>query len=218
VREKQQKQQKQQKQEAFLNSNSERNHDTYIYPGSFDPPTNGHLDIIARAARLCGRLIVAVGRNREKKTMFSVDERLDMLLGAVSGIGGNGGNGGSGDSGGNGSSGGSGDSGANSGNSGNIDVVGFSGLLVDFAGRCGASVIVKGLRAMSDFEYEFQMALLNKHMDDELETIFMMTNIQHTYLSSSAVKELALNGADVSGLVPANVYAKLKAKIDERNI
>lgn len=191
-----------------MNSNSERNHDTYIYPGSFDPPTNGHLDIIARAARLCGRLIVAVGRNREKKTMFSVDERLDMLLGAVSGIG-NGGNGGNG---------GSGDSGANSGNSGNIDVVGFSGLLVDFAGRCGASVIVKGLRAMSDFEYEFQMALLNKHMDDELETIFMMTNIQHTYLSSSAVKELALNGADVSGLVPANVYAKLKAKIDERNI
>jgi pantetheine-phosphate adenylyltransferase len=134
---------------------------------------------------MCERLIVAVGRNREKKTMFSVDERLDMLLGAAAGIE----------------------------NGGNIEVRGFSGLLVDFAGKCGASVIVKGLRAVSDFEYEFQMALLNKHMDNELETIFLMTNIQYTYLNSSAVRELAANGADVSGLVPGNVYAKLKAKI-----
>jgi pantetheine-phosphate adenylyltransferase len=168
-----------------LNTKSQRSHSVYIYPGSFDPATNGHLDIISRASKLCERLIVAIGRNREKRTLFSVDERLDMLSGALPGID----------------------------HGGNVEIVSFSGLLVEFAAKCGANVIVKGLRAMSDFEYEFQMALLNKHMDDELETIFMMTNIQYTYLSSSAVKELALNGANVSGLVPDNVYAKLKAKV-----
>ncbi|MDR1439008.1 MAG: pantetheine-phosphate adenylyltransferase [Clostridiales bacterium] len=168
-----------------MNTKSQRSHSVYIYPGSFDPATNGHLDIISRASKLCERLIVAIGRNREKRTLFSVDERLDMLSGALPGID----------------------------HGGNVEIVSFSGLLVEFAAKCGANVIVKGLRAMSDFEYEFQMALLNKHMDDELETIFMMTNIQYTYLSSSAVKELALNGANVSGLVPDNVYAKLKAKV-----
>jgi pantetheine-phosphate adenylyltransferase len=158
---------------------------TYIYPGSFDPVTNGHLDIISRASRLCGRLIVAIGRNREKKAMFSAEERMDMLHCALAGIE----------------------------HGGNVEIVSFSGLLADYAHKRRAGVIIKGLRAMSDFEYEFQMAQLNKHMDEKLETVFMMTNVQYTYLSSSAVKELALNNANVAGLVPDNVYSKMKAKI-----
>jgi pantetheine-phosphate adenylyltransferase len=164
---------------------------TYIYPGSFDPVTNGHLDIISRASRMCKQLIVAVGRNREKKTLFTVEERIAMLRESAARVA---------------------DSAGRPGG-GNIEVVSFTGLLADFARQCGASVIVKGLRAMSDFEYEFQMALLNKYLDERIETIFMMTNVQFTYLSSSAVKELALNGADISGLVPDGVQERIRFKV-----
>ena len=157
----------------------------FVYPGSFDPVTNGHLDIVSRASKLCGELIVAIGRNREKKTMFTVDERIGLLREAIEGLGAE---------------------------CGNVCVASFDGLLADFANSRGASVIVKGLRAMSDFEVEFQMALTNKFLDNKLETIFMMTSVQFTYLSSSNVKELALNGAALDGLVPQNVASALLSK------
>ena len=157
----------------------------FVYPGSFDPVTNGHLDIVARASKLCGELIVAIGRNREKKTLFNVGERTAMLREAIRELG----------------------EGCS-----NVRVASFDGLLANFARARGASVIVKGLRAMSDFEIEFQMALTNKFLDDKIETIFMMTSVQFTYLSSSNVKELAQNGAALDGLVPPNVAAALRAK------
>ena len=158
---------------------------TYIYPGSFDPITNGHLDIICRAANLCEKLIVAVGRNRDKKAMFTVEERVEMIRGAIGRIE----------------------------TKAEVSVTSFSGLLAEYARQNGASVIVKGLRAMSDFEYEFQMALLNKHLDPSLETIFLTTSEQYTYLSSSAVKEFAMNDAKLDGLVPEGVYEKIRRKI-----
>ena len=189
----------------------------YIYPGSFDPVTLGHLDIIERAACMCGRLIVAVGQNREKKTMFTAMERMEMLLDVIAagsmnsrrdagdsrrdaedsdpykGDGGSGGD-----------------------KLKNIEVVSFDGLLADYAKERGANVIVKGLRAMSDFEFEFQMALLNKYLDKQLETIFLMTSIQYTYLSSSAVKEIAMNGGCLDGLVPAVVIDRIQKKAHKR--
>ena len=157
----------------------------FIYPGSFDPVTYGHLDIVTRASKLCGELIIAIGRNREKKTLFTVGERITLLRDSICALGEE---------------------------FSNVRVASFDGLLADFARKRRASVIVKGLRAMSDFEIEFQMALTNKFLDDKLETIFMMTSVQYTYLSSSNVKELAQNGAALDGLVPANVAAALRAK------
>ena len=162
----------------------------YIYPGSFDPVTFGHIDIITRASALCGRLIVAIGRNREKKTMFSVGERIGMLREVVSSIRAK-------------------DESALK----NVEIASFNGLLAHYARERGASVIVKGLRAMSDFEFEFQMALLNKYLDERLETIYMMTSVQYTYLSSSAVKEIAVNGGRLDGLVPPCVNDKITLKI-----
>ena len=159
----------------------------YVYPGSFDPVTNGHLDIIHRAANLCDTLLVAVGHNREKKAMFSVEERQEMIRDAIS----------------------------ETETKAEIVVTSFSGLLADFARQNGATVIVKGLRAMSDFEYEFQMALLNKHLDYSLETIFLTTNVKYTYLSSSAVKEFAENNAKLEGLIPDRVYEKIRRKIQK---
>ena len=156
----------------------------YIYPGSFDPVTNGHLDIIKRASAMCSKLIVAIGHNRQKKPMFSLEERIALLNAAIENIECN----------------------------QNIEIASFEGLLATYARERGASVIVKGLRAMSDFENEFQMALLNEYLDDKLETIFLVTNINYTYLSSSAVKELAENKATLRGLVPDNVIAKMKEK------
>ena len=161
----------------------------FVYPGSFDPVTNGHLDIIHRAASLCDTLIVAVGINREKKAMFSAEERQEMIRDAIK------------------------DTEIKT--EAAIVVTSFSGLLADFARQNDASVIVKGLRAMSDFEYEFQMALLNKHLDYSLETIFLTTNVKYTYLSSSAVKEFAENNAKLEGLVPNGVYEKIRRKIQK---
>lgn len=154
----------------------------FIYPGSFDPITNGHLDIITRAARICDKLIVAVGNNESKKHAFTVDERIDLIKHVLKGRD-------------------------------DIVVTSFSGLLVDFAKKRGSKTIIKGLRAMSDFEYEFQMALLNKNLEPDMETLFMMTNVSYSYLSSSAVKEIARNGGNIEGLVPDCIKDKIIKKL-----
>ncbi|HOA54274.1 MAG: pantetheine-phosphate adenylyltransferase [Acetivibrionales bacterium] len=153
-----------------------------VYPGSFDPITNGHLDIITRAACICDKLIVAVGNNENKKPAFTVEERIDLIKASV-------------------------------GNREDIKVTGFTGLLADFAKREGARAVIKGLRAMSDFEYEFQMALLNKTLEPDLETLFMMTSVHYSYLSSSAVKEIARNGGNIDGLVPECIKDRIVEKL-----
>lgn len=154
-----------------------------VYPGSFDPVTNGHLDIINRAVQICDKLIVAVGSNETKKPAFSLEERISLIRQAAEGTP-------------------------------HLEVTSFSGLLVDFLRKVGAKTVIKGLRAMSDFEYEFQMALLNKNLYHDIETLFMMTNVNYSYLSSSAVKEIARNGGNIDGLVPDctkhSIYEKLK--------
>ncbi|MCX7710672.1 MAG: pantetheine-phosphate adenylyltransferase [Clostridia bacterium] len=143
----------------------------WVYPGSFDPITNGHLDIIDRATKLCDKLIVAVLVNHSKNPVFTLDERVELLKCALK-------------------------------DKPKVEIESFSGLLVDFMKKKNASSIIKGLRAVSDFEYELQMALLNKNLDPEIETMFMMTNINYSFLSSSAVRELAKNGGNIDGLVP----------------
>jgi pantetheine-phosphate adenylyltransferase len=153
-----------------------------VYPGSFDPITNGHLDIIVRAACFCDKLIVAVGSNESKKPAFTVEERIDLIKASI-------------------------------GKNENIEVTGFTGLLADFAKKVGARAVIKGLRAMSDFEYEFQMALLNKKLEPGLETLFMMTSVQYSFLSSSAVKEIARNGGCIDGLVPDCIKDRIISKL-----
>jgi len=152
-----------------------------IYPGSFDPITYGHLDIITRSAKLFDKLIVAVLSNPRKKPLFTVDERIEMIKQSVKNID-------------------------------NIEIDSFSGLLIDFARLKKAKVIVKGLRAVSDFEYELQMALMNNKLDDEIETIFIMTSSKYSYLSSSIVKEVSSFGGCVAGLVPPMVEKRLRQK------
>jgi pantetheine-phosphate adenylyltransferase len=159
----------------------------FVYPGSFDPITNGHLDIILRAARLCDTLIVAVGSNENKKPAFTVDERIDLIKCALEGRE-------------------------------DILVTSFSGLLADFVKKMESKTVIKGLRAMSDFEYEFQMALLNKNLEPDMETLFMMTNINYSYLSSSAVKEIARNGGKIEGLVPECVKDRIVKKLASTQI
>lgn len=158
---------------------------TAIYPGSFDPLTNGHLDIICRASKLFDRLIVAVGNNESKKPVFTVQERISLIKKAVDGIIIN----------------------------NNIEVRYFNGLLADFAYKVGADCVIKGLRAMSDFEYEFQMALLNRNLNPDIETLFMMTNVSYSYVSSSAVKEIAKNGGNIDGLVPEIIKKDILEKL-----
>ena len=149
-----------------------------LYPGSFDPPTRGHEDLIRRSLALADRVIVAVAANSAKQPLFSVEERLAMLRAAV---------------------------GAES----RISVETFEGLLADFAKQSGASVVVRGLRAVSDFEYEFQMALMNRQLHPTLETVFLVPAVDLTYLSSSLVREVARYGGDVSALVHPNVAEAL---------
>lgn len=154
-----------------------------VYPGSFDPVTNGHLDIIRRASRIYDRLIVGVLNNPSKKSpMFSVEERIDMIRKVTEDIE-------------------------------NVEVDSFTGLLVDFAKAKGAQVIVKGLRTVADFEYEFQMALLNKALNPEYETVFLMTDTKYSYISSSMVKELAGFKGNLTGLVPEEVIEKIRIKV-----
>jgi pantetheine-phosphate adenylyltransferase len=152
---------------------------TAIYPGSFDPPTRGHEDLIRRSLLLTDRLIVAVAVNAAKQPLFTPEERLTMLRAACGG-------------------------------DPRIEFVAFEGLLADFAQRAGASVVVRGLRAVSDFEYEFQMALMNRQLHPALETVFLVPALDLTYLSSSLVREVARFGGDVSSLVHPVVAKALR--------
>ena len=152
-----------------------------IYPGSFDPLTNGHVDIIQRGSRFFDRIIVAVLINLEKAPLFTVDERVEITRSVFRGCS-------------------------------NVEVDTFDGLLVEFARRRHASVIVRGLRAVSDFEYEMQMALMNRRLSPEVETVFMMPAEPYTYVSSRLVKEVVALGGSVHGLVPDSVEALLRDK------
>ncbi len=156
-----------------------------IYPGSFDPVTNGHLDIIRRASGIFDKVIVAVSINYQKKPLFSVEERVELTKRVI----------------------------AENTDIKNVEVDTFTGLLADYADRKGAGVIIKGLRAVSDFEYEFQMALMNKKLSNHIETLFMMTSQEYSYLSSSIVKEVGKLGGDLNGLVPESVIKELKLKL-----
>jgi pantetheine-phosphate adenylyltransferase len=152
-----------------------------LYPGSFDPLTNGHLDILARARRLADRVVVAVLENDAKTPLFSVPERIAMIREIV------------------------GDDPA-------LSLRSFQGLLVDVAQASGATLIVRGLRAVSDYEYELQMALMNRRLSPTVETVFLMAKEEYSYVSSRLVKEVARLGGDVSGLVPDSVRQKLMAR------
>jgi pantetheine-phosphate adenylyltransferase len=155
---------------------------TAVYPGSFDPITKGHTDLIQRARRLFPKVIVAVAASGSKATVFSLEERLDLarqVLGDMEGV----------------------------------EVSGFDTLLVDFARDQGASVIIRGLRAVSDFEYEFQLAGMNRTMASDIETLFLMPAEKYTYISSSLVREIAAHGGDVSPFVDARVKAALDARL-----
>jgi len=162
-----------------------------IYPGTFDPLTFGHIDIIERAARLGNQLIVAVAENSGKQPLFSVEERTQIVADEVQRI--------------------------NNTNTNNVPypviVKNFSGLLTDFADSQGAHVVIRGLRAVADFEYEFQMASINKRLHGELETVFLMAAEQQHFVASRFVKEVARFGGDVSSFVPENVARKLASKL-----
>lgn len=153
-----------------------------IYPGSFDPITNGHLDVIQRAAGLFDELIVAVAQDNAKQSLFTLEERVELLIGATEHIP-------------------------------NLRVMPFQGLLVDFAKQQSALAIVRGLRAVSDFEFEFQLALMNRKLEPNLETMFLMPREELTYISSRLVKEIARLGGNVNQFVPPHVVAALKSKL-----
>lgn len=155
-----------------------------VCPGSFDPVTNGHLDIFARASGIFDQLIVAVFHNPNKKPLFTMEERVEMLRMATAHIP-------------------------------NVKVDCFSGLLYEYVRRQNSTVIVRGLRALSDFEYEFQRALLIKKIDPQMETVFMMTTAEYSYVSSSGVKELARFGGNIAELVPAAVSAKVLERLHQ---
>lgn len=150
-----------------------------IYPGTFDPPTLGHLDVIERASRLFDELVVAVGVNSSKKPLLSVEQRILALKKSTKHLP-------------------------------NVRCDSFQGLLIQYAKEQGAGAIVRGLRATSDFEYEFQMAMVNRRLDDSVESVFLMTKWEHSYLSSSIVREVAVLGGDYSSLVPAPVAEMLR--------
>jgi len=154
---------------------------TVIYPGSFDPVTNGHLDVAQRATKLFDRVIVAVARSESKHPLFSLEERVDMVARALRHLP-------------------------------SIEVESFEGLLIEYVERRGAQAVVRGLRAVSDFEFEFQLALMNRKLNEGIETIFMMPKDTYTFLSSRIVKEIAQLGGDVSAFVPAHVQAALVEK------
>jgi pantetheine-phosphate adenylyltransferase len=154
-----------------------------VYPGSFDPITNGHIDVVERTLRIFDRVIVAIATNPAKdNSLFSVEERLEMIHEVFQKHG------------------------------SRVETDSFEGLLVDYAEKIGAQVIIRGLRAISDFEYEFQMATMNRDLKPKLETLFMMTGESFFYISSRLVKEVVSLGGDVSGLVPKSVFRKLRRK------
>ena len=152
-----------------------------VYPGTFDPITNGHTDLVHRACRMFDRVILAIAHNPDKSPLFCVDERMDLsnrVLGDLE----------------------------------NVEIRDFSGLLIDFARECGATVVLRGLRAVSDFEYEFQLASMNRRLDKNIETVFLTPAENHTFVSASLVKEIARFGGDVSQFVHPQVYQALKHK------
>lgn len=153
-----------------------------IYPGSFDPITNGHLDLIERGARLVDRLIVSILRNERKQTLFSVEERMDMMRQAV-------------------------------GPFPNVTIECFDGLLVDYAAGRNARLIFRGIRAISDYEYELQMALMNRRLRPDIETVFLMAGEAFSFISSQLVKEVFRLGGSITGMVPANVEQRLKDRL-----
>jgi pantetheine-phosphate adenylyltransferase len=155
-----------------------------IYPGSFDPMTNGHLDMIKRGLRMFDELIVLIAYNPHKTFLFSVPERVDLITRVINGLD-------------------------------RVTVDSYSGLLVDYAKNAGATAILRGLRAVSDFEYEFQMALINRRMNRDVETVFLMTSYRWFYTSSKLIKEAASLGGSVKGLVPDLVFEKLQEKFNK---
>jgi pantetheine-phosphate adenylyltransferase len=154
---------------------------TAVYPGTFDPITNGHLDIIHRGLKLFDHLIVAIVSNGSKNPLFTVEERLDMLKETLQDVP-------------------------------RVEVDSFDGLLVNYVSKKGADTVLRGLRAVSDFEYEFQMALMNRKLAKEIQTVFLMTGLRWIFISSSIIKEASQFGGDTSDLVPTCVYKKLKEK------
>jgi pantetheine-phosphate adenylyltransferase len=162
-----------------------------IYPGSFDPITNGHVDLVKRTLRVFDRVIVAIATNPEKdRSLFTLEERLEMIREVFRE------------------------------NAGQVEADSFEGLLVEYAARKSSPVIIRGLRAVSDFEYEFQMAMMNHRLQPQVETFFMMTGESEFYISSRLVKEVVSLGGNVSGLVPANVLRKLATKfqVKQKNV
>jgi len=155
---------------------------TAIYPGSFDPLTNGHLDVIERAVKLFDRVIIAVAKNESKQPLFSLEERLDLVRGAIKNIP-------------------------------TAEADTFDSLLVDYVNKRNAQAIVRGLRAISDFEFEFQLALMNRKLNEKIETIFMMPKDTYTFLSSRIIKEIARLGGDITSFVPPHVRTALIEKI-----
>ncbi|MDP8299360.1 MAG: pantetheine-phosphate adenylyltransferase [Candidatus Tantalella remota] len=153
-----------------------------VYPGTFDPVTYGHLDVIKRAAALYDKVFIAIAPSRDKTPLFTIEDRVEMMREAVSEFG-------------------------------NVEVESFDGLVVEYAKRKSTGVVIRGLRMISDFEYEFQMALTNRKLAPEIETVFMMPNESYSYLSSKLIKEVAILGADTSMFLPDNVEKKLKEKM-----
>jgi len=155
---------------------------TAIYPGSFDPITSGHLDLIERGCRLFDRLIVSILRNETKQPLFTVEERMEMLRDVV-------------------------------GHFLNVEVDSFNGLLVDYAAEKNATALVRGIRAISDYEYELQMALMNRRLRPDIETVFMMAGEAHSFISSRLVKEVFALGGNITGLVPPSVEVRLQKRL-----
>ncbi len=155
-----------------------------IYPGSFDPITSGHLDVIERGSRLCDRLIVSILRNEAKAPLFSVEERMEMLTEVTCRFA-------------------------------NVEVDCFDGLLADYAVQQGARVIIRGIRAISDYEYELQMALMNRRLQPQVETIFLLAGEQYSFISSKLVKEVISLGGNIAGLVPPIVEKRLRERLKE---
>jgi pantetheine-phosphate adenylyltransferase len=153
-----------------------------LYPGSFDPITNGHLDLIDRGAKLCDHLIVAILRNEEKEPLFSVEERMEMLREVVRTYP-------------------------------NVEVDSFNGLLVDYAKQKGATTILRGIRAISDYEYELQMALMNRRLCPTVETVFLMASEAYSFISSRLIKQVITLGGNISGLVPPSVEVRLRDRV-----
>ncbi|HEX7730834.1 MAG TPA: pantetheine-phosphate adenylyltransferase [Terracidiphilus sp.] len=154
-----------------------------LYPGTFDPPTNGHLDLIQRGAKLFDHLTVAVLNNPGKNPLFTVDERVEMLTESTFALG-------------------------------NVSVATFDGLMVDFARKLGATAVLRGIRAISDYEHEFQMALMNRRIAPEVETVFLQPAGRYSFVSSRMIKEVFSFGGDVTGLLPPNVLKRLKSRIN----